>query len=300
MRRKHIGILAVVLLLLVAGCSGASNDSGAPQDASLASSGDGGGAAEPEEAQATATDGDASGGSGSVSAVQADRAIIRTGTVSLTVESFGDTRERVAELARDRGGYVATSARSTNGEGNRTWTSGRVKIRVPSEEFNAVFDEIQTYGEVESATADTTDVSDQLVDIEARLETLRDERDRLRELYREANETEDVLRVSEQLSDVQTEIERLSARQRNLEDRVAFSTITVELREDRPETPTPTPRPSYADTGLVTAFTASVNGVVTAVKAVGVTFAYALPYLLAFGLPVAGVALLVARRRYSR
>lgn len=246
---------------------------------------------------ATAASESADGGSGGSVAAQADRDIIRTGRIALTVDSYDATRDRVARLARERGGYVATSSRESRGEGNYTWTTGRVVIRVPSESFAEGFATVESYGTVRESAADTQDVTDRLVDIEARLETLRAERDRLRELYREANETEDVLRVSEELSDVQTEIERLMAQQRALEDRVAYSTITVELYEERPDRPTPTPRPGYADTALGTAFLASVDGVVTAVKAVAVTAAYALPYLLAFGLPLVGVAVVVARRR---
>lgn len=295
MRRVHLGTLAVVLLLLVAGCSGAAPGGGG--DAGLSAStgaGDGGAA---KATSAPSADDAADTEAGSAGVARDDRAIIRTGTVSLTVDSYETASDRIASLARDRGGYVATTQRATNGEANRTWTSGRVVIRVPSESFTESFEAIQTYGEVEESAADTQDVTEQLVDIEARLETLRAERDRLRELYDEANDTETVLRVSEELSDVQTEIERLTARKRTLKNRVAYSTITVELRERPPETPTPMEPPGYAETGLGEAFLASVDGVVTTVKAVAVTVAYALPYLLAFGLPLGAVGFVALRRR---
>jgi len=299
MRRVHLGAIAVVLLLLVAGCSGAAPGG---EDTGLSggggAGGDGGAAEAAGEPEPTAvSNDDAADRTGSAAVARDDRAIIRTGTISLTVDSYENASDRIASLARERGGYVATTERATHGEANRTWTSGRIIIRVPSESFGESFETVQTYGEVRESTADTQDVTDQLVDIEARLETLRAERDRLRELYEEANDTETVLRVSEKLSDVQTEIERLTARKRNLENRVAYSTITVELRERPPETPTPTPSPGYADTGLGEAFLASVDGVVTAAKAFAVTVAYALPYLLAFGLPIGAVGFVALRRR---
>jgi hypothetical protein len=299
MRRVHLGTLAVVLLLLVAGCSGAAPGGGDDVGLSGGAGGDGGAAdaaGDPEPTAAPAND-DAAERAGSAAVAQENRAIIRTGSVSLTVDSYGNASDRIASLARERGGYVATTERATHGEENRTWTSGRIVIRVPSETFGESFETVQTFGEVEESTADTQDVTEQLVDIEARLETLRTERDRLRELYEEANDTETVLRVSEELSEVQTEIERLTARKRTLENRVAYSTITVELRERPPETLTPTPSPGYADTGLGEAFLASVDGVVTATKALAVTVAYALPYLLAFGLPVGALGFVALRRR---
>jgi len=295
MRRVHLGTLAVVLLLLVAGCSGAAPGGG--QDTGLSGGGGTGSDGGAPESTAAPSNDDAVDDKGSATFDREDRAIIRTGAVSLTVDSYGNASDRIASLAREQGGYVATTKRATRGEGNRTWTSGRIVVRVPSESFTESYATIQTFGEVEESTADTQDVTEQLVDIEARLETLRAERDRLRELYEEANDTETVLRVSEELSDVQTEIERLTARKRNLENRVAYSTITVELNERPPETPTPTPSPGYADTGLGEAFVTSVNGVVTTVKTLAVTVAYALPYLLAFGLPLGAVGFVALRRR---
>lgn len=298
MRRVHFGTIAVVLLLLVAGCSGAAPSGGGGGDPGLSGSGGAGGDSGAPETTAAPSNDDVEDSGDSTAAVDRDdRAIIRTGTISLTVDSYENASDRVASLARDQGGYVTTSAQATNGDGNRTWTSGRIIIRVPSDSFAGSFESIQTFGDVEESTTDTQDVTEQLVDIEARLETLRAERDRLRELYEEANDTETVLGVSEELSDVQTEIERLTARKRNLENRVAYSTITVELREQPPETPTPTPSPGYADTGLGDAFFSSVDGVVTTVKAFGVTVAYALPYLLAFGLPLGAVGFVALRRR---
>ncbi|MFB6118681.1 DUF4349 domain-containing protein [Halosegnis sp.] len=291
MRRKQVLVVVLVGVVLLAGCSaggGAGSANDAPSDV----------VAEKEAAAAAtgtpAPEATASGDGDASAARRTDRAIVRTGRVELTVDSFETTSDRIRTLARESGGYVAETSRQTRGEENRTWTAGVVTVRVPSERFNETFDTIQTLGTVREASADTRDVTDQLVDIEARLRTLRAERARLRELYEGANDTEAVLRVSERLSEVQTEIERLEARKRSLERRVAYSTITVQLREERP---TPTPEPGYTDTSLGAAFAASVDGVVTVVQAATVTVAYALPYVLAFGLPLGVLGIALARRR---
>lgn len=300
MARRRWTTALLVMCIVLAGCSGGGVGSGgdaAESEASL--SNDDAASTARAESTASGSGGDAgsSGGSAQSAGARSDRAIIKTGRIALTVDSFASAREQVGTLARQTGGYVATSSREVRGEGNRTWTVGVVRIRVPSEEYTATHDEITTYGEVRDSSQETNDVTDQLVDIEARLRTLRAERDRLRQLYDEANDTEAVLRVSEQLSEVQTEIERLEARKKSLQGRVAYSTITVELREEPPERETPTPEPGYTDTSLDTAFLASVNGVVTAVEALAVTIAYALPYLLAFGVPLGGLGVVVVRRR---
>ena len=187
--------------------------------------------------------------------------------------------------------------------GRSTTTRGRVSVivRVPSENFDALVADARALGRVESAETNSRDVSDQLVDIEARLESLRAERDQLRTLYRQANTTDDVLAVQRELSDVQREIERLEAHQRSLEDRVAYSTLTLRLEEPRPRPDQVAPDRWY-DTPVVAAFLESISGVVVVARALVVGFAYAVPYLVVFGVPAAfvGGAVLRCGRRFRR
>lgn len=293
---RTIAAIALALLVVLAGCGGAgSGNAGADggDGAEVAGGGSGGGDA------GGGDDGGAGGSAeqsfeadvGGDAAVQ-QRMVIRTGEVAIEVDDYEETRSSLTEMARDRGGYVSDSNQRTHRRGNRTWTTGQVVLRVPSDQFSAAFEEAKGHGTVESASTSSEDVTDQLVDIEARLDNLRAERDRLRTLYEEANETEDVLRVSQELSDVQEEIERLEARQRNLESQVQLATITVQINEEEPDSE---PRPESAawwETGVLTAFLSSVSGVVTVVQALVVGAAYVAPYVLVFGTPVVLLAYL--------
>lgn len=295
-RKRAVIAVAVALLLVTAGCAGAGNDAGS------AGGGDGGDAAEmagdgeaPREGGSDDADSAADGSSYAV----ADRQLIRTGEATIRVEDFGDASGEVRGIAGEYDGYVSDTDQRSEEIDNETWTRGTVQFRVPSESFDAAFADATAVGEVEESSTNTEDVTDQLVDVEARLENLRAERDRLRELYEEANETEDVLAVQSELTRTQEEIERLEAQQRQLEDRVAYATITVHIVEERPEGDTTEPEAWY-DTGVVAAFLASVSGVGTAMRALAVGTAYVAPYLLAFGTPVVlgvvGIAKLVQRR----
>jgi hypothetical protein len=290
-RTRTTALLA--LLVLVAGCSGAGvgggSDLGAgAQGAEMRASGGGDGAARSVE-----TDG---GGDGGDPIAQArNRQLIHTATVELEVADYDRARGELTAAARERGGFVADAdeRRQTAAGGN--FTTGTVTYRVPADEFESFLAAANETGTVVASQQNTEDVTEQVVDLEARLRTLRAQRDRLRELYGRANDTEEVLAVERRLSEVQTEIERAEARRASLERRVALSTVTVALREPRPGAP---PEGAWYDTPLVEAFLASVNGVVVTVRALAVAGAYAAPYLLAFGLPpVAGVAL--AWRRWG-
>jgi len=214
--------------------------------------------------------------------------------VSLTVDDFDAARSNLTDATERRGGFVADAGERVRGSGNRTWTVGELTLRVPAENYSALLERAKAEGEVRSASTRTKDVTDRLVDLEARLENLRAERDRLRELYESANDTETVLAVQRELSDVQTEIERIEAQRESLERQVRYSTITVELAEERPDAPATEPSAWY-DTGLLAAFVESVSGVGVALRALAVGTAYAAPYALAFGLPAVGVVAALRR-----
>lgn len=227
----------------------------------------------------------------------AGEALIRTGTVTVEVDDYAAARSNLTAAVRAQGGFVSDATQEIHRRGNRTWTTGTVVYRVPSENFAAFVERAKGVGEVQASTTETEDVTDQLVDIEARLTNLRNERDRLRTLYDEANTTEDVLAVREELAAVQEEIERLEARKRSLEDRVAYSTVRVTFEEPRPEPEVEEPdRSAWYDTPVTAAFLSSVDGVVVAGRALVVGLAYAAPYLLAFGAPVLALGYVVHRR----
>ena len=301
--KRTLSMVILAVLVVLAGCGGAGNagaggggDAGAVAEYEGAGS-DGGAkatAAPTEAAVAADTDGDSGAGDGGASQVTDDRAIIRTGTVAVEVDDFESARATLTTTVQGYGGHVSDSREDRREINNETWTRGEVVVRVPSEEFDALVEDARALGTVESVETDSRDVTDQLVDIGARLENLRAERDRLRTLYDRANTTEDVLAVQRELSDVQQEIERLEARQQSLRDQVAFSTLTVRLEEPRP-TPDRVAPDRWYDTPVVSAFLQSVDGVAVAARALVVGMAFALPYLVVFGVPVALVGGAVLR-----
>jgi hypothetical protein len=211
-----------------------------------------------------------------------ERAVVREGTVALRVDDYDTARTALTERASALGGYVADAEQRRHRTDNRTWQTGEVVLRVPAEDFDRLLAFTKRQGTVERETTNARDVTDQLADLDARIETLEAQRDRLRTLYSRANTTDDLLAIENRLTEVQSEIERLEAQRRSLQDRVALSTLTVQLREPEPESD-PLGGTQYHETGLVPAFLDSLNTVVVLFRAGAVTVAYALPYLLAIG-----------------
>ena len=304
--KRTLPVLALVALVVLAGCSaggGGGGDGGVAQsggedyDVATGVEADQPEATgEPERDAASGSGGDAGGDGSAENIQQSDRDVIRTGAVAVEVADFNSAQSNLTATVRGYGGYVSDTRQDRREIDNETWIRGEMVLRVPSEDFDALVDDARRLGEVQSVETNSRDVTDQLVDIEARLENLRAERDQLRALYERANTTEDVLAVQRELSDVQQEIERLEARQQSLQDQVAFSTLRVRLEEPRP-TPDRVAPDQWYDTPVLSAFLESVDGAVVALRAAVVGFAFALPYLVVFGIPLAAVG--IGFRRYG-
>lgn len=300
-RRATLVAVAALVLVVLAGCTSGGGAGDAPESTPMEHEDGGEGMTGTPMATPLATEAAADrpveDGGGDV-VVQP--AIIRTGTVTLRVDDFDASRRSVAGTVRGMGGYVSDSGETRHRTGNRSWKTGYLVLRVPKGSFPDLLAAVRESGVVLREETSTRDVSDQLVDLNARLENLRAQRERLREFYRRANDTEDLLAIEERLSRVQGDIERLEAKKRALQDRVAYSTLRVELREPSlTPTPSPTasPRPSYHETSLSAAVRNSVHSLVVLGRSSLVTAAYLLPYA-AVGAPLlAGGALLVRRRR---
>lgn len=286
MNRRRLTLVVLVALVLLAGCNGAGSAGGA--DAGYAEAGG-------EAETRAAGGGDAGdGGSAGEEGDATGRSIIRTGEVRLRVDDYEAAHTNLTAAAEARGGYVSDSARQVRNRDGEDWTTGRVVLRVPADNFSEAMTAAESEGSVLESRTATEDVTDQVVDLEARLENLRAERDRLRTLYDRANETEDVIAIERRLSEVQTEIERTEARLQNVQRRVTYATITVELAEPRPDRPAPD---QWYETPVVAAFLESVEGVGVVLRALVVAGAYAAPYLLVFLTPFAVVGGLLYRYR---
>ena len=97
----------------------------------------------------------------------------------------------------------------------------------------------------ESATGE--DVTDQYVDLQSQLTNLEATRARIQEFLKDAKTVDEALRVNQELANIEAQIEQIKGRMNYLNDRSAYSTITVNFEPEFPiltPTPTSTPKPT--------------------------------------------------------
>jgi hypothetical protein len=104
-------------------------------------------------------------------------------------------------------------------------------VRVPAEKFDEALDEIRKTGtRVVGETIKGRDVTEEFIDIEARLKTQKALEAQFVEIMKQAKTVEDALNVQSELATVRGEIEKIQGRQRFLENQASLSTVKVRLQ----------------------------------------------------------------------
>ncbi len=167
----------------------------------------------------------------------ADRKIIRNADITIEVPSTTDAQHRVTSIAEGHGGFVVTSEakqRESNDPALRTLDI-KLVVRVPSNQFGSAFDEIRKLaGNTPAEQVTSQDVTEDFIDLEARIKTQKALEVQFLEIMRQAHKIEDALEVQRQIAEVRTEIEKLEGRKRFLENRSSLSTINVNIQTPKP------------------------------------------------------------------
>ena len=169
--------------------------------------------------------------------------IINNGEMSLMVANTDRAIDLVTSAAVDSGGYIV-SAKTWVQDGYKYAT---INMGVPSDQFEAVQRQLGTLAiEVLIDTSSGQDVSDEYVDLQSELTNLEATRARIREFLDKATTVEEALQVNAQLTEIEGQIGQVKGRMQYLKDRSAFSTILVNIEQQRPTpTPYPTATPTY-------------------------------------------------------
>ena len=168
---------------------------------------------------------DVSGESGQTQAqlVTQRRIIIREVDMDLVVEDIQATIDRISDIAVESGGWVVDSRRYSLHDGG-------ISIRVPAERLEDTIDSLRRIArKVQSELTTSRDVTDEYVDLGARLRNQQATEEALLSLLERARSVEAALAVQRDLTNVQQEIERISGRIKFLEETSAFSLIRVNL-----------------------------------------------------------------------
>ena len=194
MKKILLSITCVVLLIIISGCA-TFHKSGA---------------------------GNSLGFQGNNMATQ-ERMLIWRAWLTVEVSNVNDAISEVTALAKQSGGYIEKQYDSGEKRANIT-------LRIPIKSFNPVMTSLEGIGTITSKELSSKDVTEQYIDIDARLKTKKALRDRLRALLNKAQNIKDVLAIEKELTRVQGDIDSMQAKLKALKGKVDFTFINITLK----------------------------------------------------------------------
>jgi hypothetical protein len=221
-----------------------------------------------------------------------NRSIIYKGELTIRAKRVDEAAAKASTIATGAGGVVAGDNRQSDGKSS----SADLILRVPSAKFYDTVNKLGTdLGDEVSRGLSTDDVTEAVLDLDARIAGQKASVDRTRALLVRAQAISEIVTIEQELARREAELASLQARKRSLSDQVTLSTITLHLIGPRAEAPKDEDEPA----NFLTGFMAGWDAFKTSVNAALVVFGAMLPFLIALGIPVAALVVLLRRRRPS-
>jgi predicted lipid-binding transport protein (Tim44 family) len=152
----------------------------------------------------------------------AGRDLVRTGQLTLDVDDVAARGRQVRTAATAVGGVVV---QEQSGDDYASLT-----VRVPVDSMDKVTDDVAGLGKVTNRSAQVSDVTGDVVDLDARVRSQQASVDRVRALLAQAQSIGDVVSIESELASREADLDSLTGRLASLRDQVAMSTLTVDLR----------------------------------------------------------------------
>ncbi|GGC70507.1 hypothetical protein GCM10011410_24210 [Hoyosella rhizosphaerae] len=220
-----------------------------------------------------------------------DREIIRSATMSIRVDDPIRSAEDAITIVAQLDGRVDERTERPETEFRRG--SAILSIRVPAPSLDDLIDEVRPLGTVEELSISSTDVTTEVVDLDARLEALTRSVARLSDIMDNATSAEDLIAAENALSQRQAELESLQSRRAYLADQVDMSTLRLFIEQNPKGDPTPA-------VGFMSGIQQGWEALLTAVRAAIVGVGLSIPWVAFFsvgGLVIYLVVRLFVKRR---
>jgi uncharacterized protein DUF4349 len=218
--KRKLAIVLLVAMAALTACSAAGVATSAPAPRAPE-----GGNVQADAAKSVAGNG-TSPAQGIPSLAISTRDLILTANVSMRASDPWAVSDSARSIASGLGGDLLGLSQGGSGE-NRSAT---LTIRVPAARFDDALSALKKLdGEVIASNVSAKDVTDQLVDLQARLTAAQALEQRYLQILAQAKTVDEILRVESTLANTRTQIEQLKAQQKTLNGQVAFSTITLSV-----------------------------------------------------------------------
>lgn len=278
-----VGAVGLALTVAVGGCSAKGDSSGLTS---------GGVAGQPNAAAPGAAEGQPQGPAAGKD-VAADlrinqRSIIYTGSVTVRVDDVDGQAARAVSIATAAGGFVGGDQRSRDG----SHSQATLQLRIPADRFTTVVAQLAELGDEERREISTQDVTEETLDLDARISTQRARVDSGRRLLAQAKSLSELISLESELAKREADLASLEAKKRRIDDLTALSTITLVLVDRDTAAASDEPR-----TGFLAGLAAGWRALVASLQVLLTLLGALLPWLVLLGSPVLAVLWWARRAR---
>lgn len=212
-------LLSFLLLFLLSGCGSSSRSDNIRPPSSP-----------PAPAAKTAPAAMSTNAGGGGKSVEVSRKIIETGQLTLETRNLIAAESKIFQLLEKQQGIIESSNVSLDSNGRR---NGNYSLRIPAGKLNDFINEVAALSDivVRQRSISSQDVTEEYIDISARLENMQRHETRLREILARANSVDEILKVEKELATVRGQIESTTGRLKALTGKIDMSTLKLRINE---------------------------------------------------------------------
>jgi hypothetical protein len=156
-----------------------------------------------------------------------DRDVVKTASMTLTAADTAAVADKATAIVTDAGGRVDSRSEDAGS------TSGRAHValvlRVPVAKLDKTLTDVKRLGTVNTLGINVDDVTNQRVDLDARITALQTSVDRLLGIMRDAKDPDALIKAENALSQRQADLDSLRAQRAHLGEQIAFSTLNLDV-----------------------------------------------------------------------
>jgi hypothetical protein len=162
-----------------------------------------------------------------------NRKLIKEGNITFETEDTKATKSLIEQAALNFNAYLSEDNEYDYGYS----IQHNITLRIPSDNFDLLLKEISSsIKEIDDKNITVRDVTEEYVDVEARLKAKKIVENRYLELLSKAHTVGDILQVENELARLREQIESTEGRLRYLKDQVSLSTLRISFYEKKENT----------------------------------------------------------------
>jgi anti-sigma factor RsiW len=156
--------------------------------------------------------------------------IVQTASVTILASNYDQASGGIEHIATQHGGYVQDMTADTPTGSARSVSA---TLRVPDSQLQSFLADLRKLGHVEQEARNNQEITDQYIDLQARLKTARATEQRIIELLgTRTGKLADVLQAEQELARIRGEIESMEGQRAHVEHQVRYATVQVQMNEE--------------------------------------------------------------------